>query len=112
MAEIASSLAGLRKVKDEVKKYIWYRALLHDIGEICIPQKLLQKPASRSDQEWKLMRRHLISEFSRFTTNLSRNNMRIKIYLIEIKKSRFSHRGSFINLPIFQETTVSASTIW
>ena len=50
-AEITSSLAQQRKVEDEVNEHIWYGALLHDIGKIYIPQKILQKPDTLSEQE-------------------------------------------------------------
>lgn len=71
VAEIASALAKLRKVKDEIREYIWYGALLHDIGKIYIPQKILQKPDTLSSQEWKLMRRHPVFAYNLLTTNKS-----------------------------------------
>jgi len=71
VAEIASSLAELRKVEGDVREYIWYGALLHDIGKIYIPQKILQKPDTLSEQEWKLMRRHPIFAYNLLTTNKS-----------------------------------------
>lgn len=33
-------------------------ALLHDIGKMAIPDSILKKPSSLSDQEWKIMRQH------------------------------------------------------
>lgn len=48
-----------------------YGALLHDIGKIYIPQKILQKPNMLSEQEWKLMRRHPIFAYNILTTNES-----------------------------------------
>ena len=71
VAEIASSLAQQREVEDEVTEHIWYGALLHDIGKIYIPQKILQKPDTLSEQEWKLMRRHPIFAYNLLTTNES-----------------------------------------
>lgn len=71
VAEIASSLAQKRRAEDDVREYIWYGALLHDIGKIYIPQKILQKPDTLSEQEWKLMRRHPIFAYNLLTTNKS-----------------------------------------
>lgn len=71
VAEIASNLAKLRKVKEEIREYIWYGALLHDIGKIYIPQKILQKPDTLSEQEWELMRRHPVFAYNLMTTNKS-----------------------------------------
>ncbi|MEK6256889.1 MAG: HD-GYP domain-containing protein [Chloroflexota bacterium] len=71
VAEVASALARLRKVKEEMRELIWYGALLHDIGKIYIPQKILQKPDTLSEPEWKLMRRHPVFAYNLLTTNKS-----------------------------------------
>lgn len=71
VAEIASALARLREVKKDVQELIWYGALLHDIGKIYIPQNILKKPDTLSDQEWKLMRRHPVFAYNLLTTNKS-----------------------------------------
>lgn len=71
VAEIASALARLRKVSKEIRELIWYGALLHDIGKIYIPQKILQKPELLSKPEWKLMRRHPVFAYNLLTTNKS-----------------------------------------
>jgi HD-GYP domain-containing protein (c-di-GMP phosphodiesterase class II) len=45
-------------IKDPELKYIKYGALLHDIGKIGIPDSILNKPTSLTDEQWKVMRMH------------------------------------------------------
>ena len=35
-----------------------YAALMHDIGKLGIPERILNKPARLTDEEWAVMRRH------------------------------------------------------
>lgn len=44
---------------DELDR-IWRGALLHDIGKIGIPDRILIKPGRLDDQDWKIMRTHPI----------------------------------------------------
>jgi len=50
-----AAVAGLDKTQHEP---IWRGALLHDIGKIGIPDRILTKPGALNDAEWDLMRRH------------------------------------------------------
>ena len=38
-------------------------ALLHDVGKMGVPDSILQKPASLSDEEWLIMRQHPVYAF-------------------------------------------------
>ena len=51
-----AELAGIAD-KNTLKIYE-YGALLHDIGKIGIPDRVLLKPGPLSDEEWKIMRTH------------------------------------------------------
>jgi putative nucleotidyltransferase with HDIG domain len=48
--------AGIRN-KDTLDVF-WRGALLHDVGKIGIPDKVLLKPGPLSEEEWAVMRRH------------------------------------------------------
>jgi len=37
---------------------VWRGALLHDVGKIGIPDEVLLKPGSLTDEEWRVMRTH------------------------------------------------------
>ena len=47
---------------DQVKE-IWIAGWLHDIGKIVIPNEILRKPASLDDDEYSLMKKHVIYGF-------------------------------------------------
>jgi HD-GYP domain-containing protein (c-di-GMP phosphodiesterase class II) len=44
--------------KNKTSENVWYGALLHDIGKIYIPQKILQKPDKLAEDEWQLIKQH------------------------------------------------------
>ena len=39
---------------------IFYIAMMHDIGKIGIPDRILQKPTKLTDEEWEVMKQHPI----------------------------------------------------
>src|SRR5439155_1308555 len=63
VAEIAVALGRRLGYDGEELDAIEIGALLHDIGKIGIPEKILHKPGPLDDDEWKVMREHpIISE--------------------------------------------------
>ena len=48
--------AEIRKAINPVS--LEYAALMHDVGKLGIPEKILNKPGKLDDEEWKLMREH------------------------------------------------------
>jgi putative nucleotidyltransferase with HDIG domain len=64
VAEIAGALARRLGYSDSDASAIEIGALLHDIGKIGIPERVLHKPSPLDDEEWKLMKRHpIISDY-------------------------------------------------
>ncbi len=57
VTDLTLSLAREMGLQDELNQIRW-GALLHDIGEIGVPEQILNKPAALTEEEWKLMREH------------------------------------------------------
>ena len=64
VAEVAVALARRLGFAGPDLDAIEVGALLHDIGKIGIPERILHKPASLDEEEWKVMKEHpIISEY-------------------------------------------------
>jgi putative nucleotidyltransferase with HDIG domain len=64
VAEIAGELARRLGFGDADVAAIEIGALLHDIGKIGIPERVLQKPTALDEEEWTMMKRHpIISDY-------------------------------------------------
>jgi HD domain-containing protein/MASE9 protein len=64
VAEISVALAKRLGYSGADLDAIEIGALLHDIGKIGIPERILHKPGPLDDSEWETMRRHpIVSEF-------------------------------------------------
>jgi putative nucleotidyltransferase with HDIG domain len=64
VAEIAGALARRLGYGDTDASAIEIGALLHDIGKIGIPERVLHKPSPLDDEEWTMMKRHpIISDY-------------------------------------------------
>ena len=58
VAEYAHRLAAEIDLSPAERMDLKFGALLHDVGKIGIPEAILLKPESLTDDEWELMRRH------------------------------------------------------
>lgn len=58
VTELTLRLAHEMGINDERLVHIRRGALLHDIGKLGIPDAILFKPGSLSEEEWRLMRQH------------------------------------------------------
>ena len=64
VAEIAVALGRRLGYDGQALDAIEIGALLHDIGKIGIPERILHKPGPLDETEWEVMRRHpIVSEF-------------------------------------------------
>ena len=58
VTNLAVSLAKKCGIDKNEMIQIYRGALLHDIGKIGIPDRILQKPGPLTDEEWKIMKQH------------------------------------------------------
>ena len=58
VTDLTLELARACGVHDEDLEYVYQGALLHDIGKMAIPDKILLKSSLLTDEEWDVMRTH------------------------------------------------------
>jgi HD-GYP domain-containing protein (c-di-GMP phosphodiesterase class II) len=58
VAEITVRLARRFGIREQDLHHIRHGALLHDIGNLAIPESILQKAAPLTEEEWKIVRKH------------------------------------------------------
>nr|WP_290668884.1 HD domain-containing phosphohydrolase [Ardenticatena sp.] len=60
VAKIALEIGKEVGLSDEDLEILWRGALLHDIGKIGVPDRILHKSGALTEREWKIMRQHTI----------------------------------------------------
>jgi response regulator RpfG family c-di-GMP phosphodiesterase len=58
MRKYALMIADSITLDKAERKDLEYAAILHDIGKIAIPEKILLKPGKLSDDDWQIVRQH------------------------------------------------------
>ncbi|HJS18173.1 MAG TPA: HD domain-containing phosphohydrolase [Anaerolineales bacterium] len=58
VAELSIKLARKMGISDEAIVHLRHGALLHDMGKIGVPDSILHKPDSLTEEEWVVMRKH------------------------------------------------------
>jgi putative nucleotidyltransferase with HDIG domain len=58
VAHNARALAKALDVDQETVRAAYWSGLLHDLGKIAVPERILQKPAALTREEMEMMRRH------------------------------------------------------
>lgn len=60
VADYTVEIAKRCGIEEENLMDLYYTALLHDIGKIGIPDKILKKPGGFTDEEYEIMKKHTI----------------------------------------------------
>ena len=58
MAELAIEVATVLGLPGDEVRHVELGALLHDIGKIRVPESILNKPGTLSEEQWEVMRSH------------------------------------------------------
>jgi putative nucleotidyltransferase with HDIG domain len=58
VTEVADRIAGRLGLPPATRQLIHRAALLHDLGKLCVPNSILDKPGKLDDAEWQVMRQH------------------------------------------------------
>jgi putative nucleotidyltransferase with HDIG domain len=59
VGRFAGSIARELGIADEQRTLIWQAARFHDIGKLAIPESILNKPSTLTDDERRIVRRHV-----------------------------------------------------
>jgi putative nucleotidyltransferase with HDIG domain len=60
VAELAVRVADRMGLSRHEQETVRYAALLHDIGKIAVPDRILGKPGKLDEEEWAVMRTHTV----------------------------------------------------
>jgi putative nucleotidyltransferase with HDIG domain len=63
VTELTVSLARTMGMSEEEIVHVRRGALLHDIGKMGVPDRILLKPGPLTDQEWEIMRKHPLNAY-------------------------------------------------
>ncbi|MBI4042595.1 MAG: HD-GYP domain-containing protein [Deltaproteobacteria bacterium] len=58
VAALSRKLVKRAKLSPEQQECAWLAGMLHDIGKIAVPEKILFKPSPLDESEWRVMRTH------------------------------------------------------
>lgn len=64
VAEWVVKLGRGHGMPDDALVHIYRGALLHDIGTMLVPDSILLKPGSLTDEEWQIVRRHPVYAYA------------------------------------------------
>jgi HD-GYP domain-containing protein (c-di-GMP phosphodiesterase class II) len=58
VASIAATIGGRLGLSDQERRRLRYGGLLHDIGKLSVPNRILDKPAALTGDEWVVVKQH------------------------------------------------------
>ena len=61
VSRVAVRIAAHLGIRGEQLRHVELGALLHDVGKLDVPDRILGKPTRLTDLEWRVMRRHAAS---------------------------------------------------
>ncbi len=64
VAQWTVQLGRMMGMADEALVHVYRGALLHDIGTMLVPDSILLKPGSLTDEEWQIVRRHPVYAYA------------------------------------------------
>ena len=64
VAQYAREIAKEEKWNPEEQEKLFYTALLHDIGKISVPDKILNKPGRLNEEEYAIIKQHTTSGYN------------------------------------------------
>jgi PAS domain S-box-containing protein len=68
VAELTMRIVRAMHIDAAETTYIYWGALLHDIGKIAIPDHILLKPGPLTEEEWIIMRQHPVYAYKMLST--------------------------------------------
>jgi HD-GYP domain-containing protein (c-di-GMP phosphodiesterase class II) len=60
VVDLAASVADTLGLDSATRRNVEFTALLHDVGKIHVPKRILNKPGPLDDAEWKILHQHTI----------------------------------------------------
>ena len=60
VGDLSARLARAVGIPEEAVADFGFAAMLHDVGKLHVPDRILLKPGTLDDEEWSIMRRHTI----------------------------------------------------
>jgi putative nucleotidyltransferase with HDIG domain len=60
VANLATRIAQELELSEREKNLIEFAGLLHDVGKIIVPEAILQKSSVLTDEEWQIIKRHVV----------------------------------------------------